>query len=264
MPDFQENFNSILKKRLFKVSLLAFIALLLFCFITYLLLQKTQFLPKVEVNNSFMNNYLVSIYERFQELDYKGMEALKSNKLNNALSSFKQALILKKEIYTINQNKNPEIATSYRNLGATFYLMGRYDEALEYHRKALEIREKINDYEKISDSYRNIGIVYADRGNLEKALINLKKSLQVIEKALFKAEDPDIKIIYQLKKALIYYDMGKVYKLIGNYKKALKCHERAYTIRKALNADKHDIELSEMAIKEIGLYLGQTTKFMFL
>ena len=56
------------------------------------------------------------------------------------------------------------MARDYTNIGIVYYNMGDYHKALEYHNKAREIDESLNDKVGMAKDYSNIGIVYYDLG----------------------------------------------------------------------------------------------------
>ena len=50
------------------------------------------------------------------------------------------------------------VANHYTNIGVVLRGMGKYQQALESHNKALKIREELNDRVGLALSYRNIGV----------------------------------------------------------------------------------------------------------
>ena len=68
--------------------------------------------------------------------------------------------------------------------GSIIYSTGEYDKALEYHNKALTIRENVlgTDHPDTATSYNQTGIVYNDKGEYDKALKYYNKALKISEK----------------------------------------------------------------------------------
>ena len=64
----------------------------------------------------------------------------KDGALPEAEKNFKRALELREQVYPAN---HPETAQSYDNLGTIDFLLGRYQDALTMHSKALAIRQKV-------------------------------------------------------------------------------------------------------------------------
>jgi tetratricopeptide (TPR) repeat protein len=75
---------------------------------------------------------------------------------------------------------------TYNNIGAVYDNQGDYPKALEFHLKALNIREKVlgKEHPDIAMSYNNIGSVFFFQGDYPKALEYLQKALSILEKVL--------------------------------------------------------------------------------
>jgi len=84
----------------------------------------------------------------------------------------------------INEKIGPPegMAGNYGNIGIVLKDQGDLEGALENHRRALEINEKIGRPEGMANNYGNIGIVLAKKGDLEGALENHRKALEINEK----------------------------------------------------------------------------------
>ena len=68
---------------------------------------------------------------------------------------------------------SPSFAFNYNNLGAMYYLDGRYDLAEKEFKKALEI----NSQEKLP--HNNLGLIYARRGDFEGAIKEYEAELKI-------------------------------------------------------------------------------------
>lgn len=68
-------------------------------------------------------------------------------------------------------------ALCYNNVGVAYDVTGNYPKALEYHFKALRIRDNINDIAGRADSENNIGEIYKFKGEYDKALDYYLKSV---------------------------------------------------------------------------------------
>ena len=63
------------------------------------------------------------------------------------------------------------VAISYNNIGLVYYEKGDLDKALEYHQRALTIKERdAPNSLTVATSYNNIGLVYYEKGDLDQAL----------------------------------------------------------------------------------------------
>lgn len=113
-----------------------------------------------------------------------------------------------------------------------------YNIALEYHSKALAIRESIFGMERsdTAQSYNNIGLVYFIQGDYIKALEYYSKALTISEKNLG-SKHPDT--------ITIYNNIGEIYRIKDEYDKALEYHFKALETReKALGILHPDIAQS--------------------
>jgi tetratricopeptide (TPR) repeat protein len=62
-------------------------------------------------------------------------------------------------------NNVVELALDYRNIGNVLAEMGRYQEALDYHNKALETHKQLNDVVKMAGDYYNISFVFSKQSS---------------------------------------------------------------------------------------------------
>jgi hypothetical protein len=83
---------------------------------------------------------------------------------------------------------DPTYAEGYIGVGVTFYMRERYDEALDWYKKAIDANPSV------ADSYYNMACVYALRGDKPQALRYLRISLMngYVQLNTF-ADDPDLK-----------------------------------------------------------------------
>ena len=73
------------------------------------------------------------------------------------------------------------VAKCYVELGNVTKEKGEYDESLRYHRKSLEIFERIDDALSVADSHLNIAEVYKAKGELKQAMSEYEKGLTLYE-----------------------------------------------------------------------------------
>ena len=74
-----------------------------------------------------------------------------------------------------------DVAASYNNIGNVYDSQGKYEEALEYYQKDLDITVRLvgQDHPDVANSFNNIGTVYAGKGDLENALVQFQKALEI-------------------------------------------------------------------------------------
>ena len=132
----------------------------------------------------------------------------------------------------LTQTKTPnERAVIFHQFGLIRALHGKYDEALEYSRKSLEIMKQSlpADHPTLATSYNNIGMAYEKMGEYSQALQYLQKSLEIMKKSL-SADHPDL--------AASYNNIGLIYDSMNDYSQALQYHQKSLEImKKSLPAD---------------------------
>ena len=91
-----------------------------------------------------------------------------------------------------------DLATSYNNIGSLYSKKGRYNKALKYHNKALEIRKtRLGEQSiEVAYSYNNIGVALYYIGAYDNALLSFDAALKIYDLQPIK----DIKSIETCKK----------------------------------------------------------------
>ena len=59
--------------------------------------------------------------------------------------------------------------TAYGNLGNTYYKLGQFDKAIEFHHKHLNIVLEVGDRAGEGRSYHNLSVTYGKLGQVDKA-----------------------------------------------------------------------------------------------
>lgn len=168
-----------------------------------------------------------------------------------------------------------ELYNTFTNLGSVMYSLKKYNEALEYYKKALQV---IEDNEFITNAllsrcYTNIGVVYDALGNSEKSIeyhnlavklyksiydvpnINLALCYNNIGSALLEIDSikaleyfhkalsicTEVKGYYHPTTSVCYMNMGQVYELMGEYGDTISCYGKALEIRSIVYGDKHEM-----------------------
>jgi tetratricopeptide (TPR) repeat protein len=161
------------------------------------------------------------------------------------------------ELYDIllNQTTNErEKSHLYHMLGMVNDGQGKYEEAIGFYKKSLEIQQKIlpANHPDLATSYNNIGLVYKNMGEYSKALSYYEKDLEISQKTL-PANHPDF--------AQSYNNIGMVYDNMGKYSKALSSHEKALEIyQKTLPANHPSLATSYNNIGGVYKNMGEYSK----
>ena len=100
-----------------------------------------------------------------------------SGQREKALDYLRNALSLLNDYYH-DDSFHSEIADCYNMMGVTYNQLGRYDDAVKVHEKALEIRQHLTGYDRINSeiSLHNIGMVYINQGKWDMAINFFTKS----------------------------------------------------------------------------------------
>ena len=70
----------------------------------------------------------------------------------------------------------------YHQLGNVAYLRGDFDQAGEWYRKALEIKERLGLERDAANDYHQLGMVAQERGDLARAEEWYRKALEIFER----------------------------------------------------------------------------------
>ena len=121
-------------------------------------------------------------------------------------------------------NDESAMGMTYHQLGVMTNDLGKYEEAIGYYEKSIEIEETRapRNLQNIANSYNDIGWAYYSTGNYAKALEFYEKALKIRRDSL-SPNHPDI--------ASCYHRMGSVYSSTGDYPKALSSYVKSLAIR---------------------------------
>lgn len=120
----------------------------------------------------------------------------------------------------------------YNNLGNILDYLKKYDDAIDYHKKSLAIREKIYGSESpaVARSLNNIGNIMGDMNKHEEALEYHMNALKIKESTLGK---------FHRSTAISYNNIGTEYDKLKNYYKAIEYRKNAIEIYEKMLGEKH-------------------------
>ncbi|MDP2321045.1 MAG: tetratricopeptide repeat protein [Acidobacteriota bacterium] len=127
----------------------------------------------------------------------------------------------------------------YNTLGLIEADDARYPESLEYHLKALVIRERTGDKEGLAYSNNNLGNVHRNMREFDKALARHQQGLAL-----------KIELGMKSSEAFSHQNIGLVHFEMGNYAAALAAYQRALAIREELG-DRRAMGVSLNAIGQV-------------
>jgi signal transduction histidine kinase len=105
-------------------------------------------------------------------------------------------------------------ALSLSEIGEIYWLMKNNEKAIANYTVALNIRKSLKDNKAIAQSYNNIGILYYNQKNLDRAIANFNLALQAVNDA----EAP-----HEVSRTCEY--LSQCYKESGDFKRALELKE---------------------------------------
>ncbi|MCL2036298.1 MAG: tetratricopeptide repeat protein [Oscillospiraceae bacterium] len=133
-----------------------------------------------------------------------------------------------------NSQREDNFATLLSRIANLYDEQGKYDTALEYQKKDLDITITVygTNHPSTAASYNNIAYVYDSKGDYDKALEYYNKALMICEK--FLGTD-------HLNTATTYNNIASVHDNQGDYVQALDYYNKALTIcEKVLGTDHLD------------------------
>ena len=131
---------------------------------------------------------------------------------------------------------NIEIAAILSNMGVICYNRKDFVMAEKYHQEALDISLKNKRLKYAGICHINIGNICFDRNDPKLANYNYREALKYI------GDD------YQIKE-LLYYNLGEVNLKLGNLEDALKYNDTCMTIKDSLYSREAIKSLNEMQVK---------------
>src|SRR6218665_1486519 len=129
----------------------------------------------------------------------------------------------------------------------TYQDMGRYEDALRLHERALELRQKAlgPQHAMVAASINNLGTVLSAMGKFEAARVWYERALQLRRKT----QGPSHPLV-----ALSYSNLGATLLELGRYDEARDMHEHALAIRKKVLGLEHPDVAS--SLNNLGLAFG--------
>lgn len=115
-----------------------------------------------------------------------------NNKFDSSIYFFKKSLSA--------LGDGPNSAFAYNGLGKVFREKGDFDKALDYHKKAIAIAEKVNE-EQLTQCYLGIANVFIKKGDYNSAFTYYRKAEDVAQN---QKAYPDLKDLYS-QMAIAYY-----------------------------------------------------------
>ena len=183
--------------------------------------------------------------EKAAQLRLDAALAMEQFQFDSALKLLASALkYCKKAIQIQPENNEAHVLSGdiYTDTASAYQSIGDYNRALDYYKKALEIRKARlgEEHPDTAKTYNNIALVYRDMGNSEKALEYNVKAIRIRESSLGK-DNVDTATSYN-NIALVYRDISDKMKMLGKQK------ESEENLNKSLDYYKKAIQIREEAL----------------
>jgi serine phosphatase RsbU (regulator of sigma subunit) len=168
-----------------------------------------------QISDSLKNlhNATGSIQSLFVFYNTKGTLYYYKGEYPKALNYFNNALSLSKEY-----KDTSKMVVAHMNVGAIFYLLNNYDQALKHYLEDAKIMEVYNR-DQLDGLYGNIGMLYNDINELDKSAFYLNRSIEMTDKE---------KEIEEIVKPLNV--LGMVQRKQGKYKESERTLKKALSI----------------------------------
>ena len=157
-------------------------------------------------------------------------DAMRQHDMAKELYSKAQVICEKNTTKKMQEHKHA--ADNYHNLAFPYCKFGKFEQAIECDKKALNIRETIHGEEHVDVawSYHNLAGDYSNIGKHEQAIECDKKALNIREK-IHGEEHGDV--------AWSYHNLAGDYSNIGKHEQAIECDKKALNIREKIHGKEH-------------------------
>ena len=137
--------------------------------------EMSRFQPAIE----FYEKALDYFYEQ-RGYDYKIYIYNKLGHCERMLSNYSNALFYyQKPLNIYLAEKNNKISEAYNNIGIIYKLQGSFNEAFEYHQKALNASNAALDQNEIANTLKYIGSLYWSNSQYDSSLFYFERSLEL-------------------------------------------------------------------------------------
>lgn len=146
--------------------------------------------------------------------------------VSRAKKNFPEALELYIKAYDLAKNSinKLNLAAIINNIGTMLFLKGDYEKSLDQYSQALALDRSSSNIEYLSIDLSNMGSVYAALGKLGEALNYFEKALET-----------DIQLKQEINMASRYNRIGDIYYRLGDNSRALENYTKSLEINLKLN-----------------------------
>ena len=162
------------------------------------------------------------------------------------LGDFNQAIEYLKQHLSIAKQlgDKKDEGRAYHNLGLAYCSLGNVSQAIEYHRQDLSIAKELEDRAGERRAYNNLGSAYEKLGDLNQAIEYLKQHLSIAKELGDRADEGHA-----------YHDLGEAYHQLGDFNHAIEYQKQHLSIAKELGdrvGEGHAYNRLAMAYRSLG------------
>ena len=150
---------------------------------------------------------------------------------------------------------HPAVATSLNNLGVALRDLGKYDQAVEYHKHSLEMQKQIYGdklHPDVADSLNNLGRALQALGEYDQAIKYHERSLEM-RKQIY-GDRPHPTVAYSLN------NLGRALRTLGKYDQAIEYYKHSLEMQKQIYGDKPHPEVAA-SLNNLGLTLHDLREY---
>lgn len=186
--------------------------------------EREALASEAEVITSMIKEESTELYASVVSKCTHMIHSMKTSFSRRTLELFLYRKILKIRKCILGED-HPDTATSYDNVGMSYWDLGDRHEGLKNLEKAMEIRRHSlgEDHPDTATSYDNVGMGYRALGDRQKGLKYQEKALET-RRHLLGENHPDT--------AASYDNIGRSYMASGNRTKSIEYLEKALEIRR--------------------------------
>jgi tetratricopeptide (TPR) repeat protein len=141
---------------------------------------------------------------------------LEDQGLNSNRVQLLQSLI---DLWDLDQYNEYEIGECFNSLGSAYRLIGKYEQAIDSHYKALKIRQKRGDRGGKGGSLSNIGACYQALGQSDLAITYYLQAIPIHQAEFNRSFE-----------STTLGSLGNAHKSLGNYEQAINFYRRSIQI----------------------------------
>lgn len=207
-------------------------------------------IPLLEESISIMEKLFDQNSEIMLSMYQSSMDAFAAMQDNKKALFYFEKYAQAKGTDEISKENPKELLSLYSVIGMGYYESGKYDKAIKYFQKSLDVCESVGAEAESARMYGNIGACYHSKSEYENSLFYNNKSL-IINQKLYGENS------FQTLEPLV--NIGNVYLSKADYGNALTYYEKALSLQKDNSIEENNI--TAIIYNNIGLVHSNRTEY---